>query len=253
MVKEPVATATDEQLLDELQRLADRHGKVEAAGLLGLNYRTLTSALESCRVSRRVREAAEQYFNDASTAVAEPLSDPAVDQQLDPLKLEQQLGDIHEALAELREAVRELQVRLPDRAGAAAPRVEIEPPRPAQPQAPIAQQPVVIPLESEPGEIWLPEIQALVEQWREANADRATARHTLAWLQATRRMLELEIALVDDHQLTLPPAHYAWTVMRRGRELHRRHAALRSTRVRLFWTTPLHRLMRALTLGLWGR
>ena len=46
----------------------------------------------------------------------------------------------------------------------------------------------------------------------------AGAAHTLEYLQAEERLLELEIALADGHRLTLPPDDYPWDGIRRHAE-----------------------------------
>ena len=242
-----------DQLIEAVRRLAAEQGKVEAADLLGINYRTLKAALETGRLSPRVREAAERLFEESNQASSVDAEHSSADSEQRMDALEQRVDDISEELAALRQAVAALRARPPDRTPSQRrsdrPERSTETPTPN----PARGHPVVVPAEAEPGEAWPSPLQRLVEQWREAKLDRATARHTLAWLRADRRMLELELLLADEHQLTLPPADHPWSPARRRRELQIRQTALYDTRVRLFWTRPLHLLMRTLTLGLWGR
>lgn len=93
----------------------------------------------------------------------------------------------------------------------------------------------------------------LVVEWREAWAERRSARHTLAWLRAERRRLDLELRLVCVFGLTPPPADAPWRERRREQELDWRGRALRRLRWQLPLTWCLHGLLRLLTLGLWGR
>ena len=89
--------------------------------------------------------------------------------------------------------------------------------------------------------------------WRQARAEYREARRRLDRLDAERRLWELEIVLIRDHELTLPPASYPWDQFDRRDEvwgLERALADLRGERRRavvLLW------LRRVLTLGLWWK
>ena len=47
-----------------LQDLAHTHGKVQAAELLGVNYRTLARCLESGELTAKMRQALERYAGE---------------------------------------------------------------------------------------------------------------------------------------------------------------------------------------------
>ena len=96
--------------------------------------------------------------------------------------------------------------------------------------------PELITEEAEPGEEQVYGAAAeLVVEWREAWAARKAARHTLAWLRAERRRLELELRLIGVFGLTPPPADTPWRERRREQELGWRRRAL----CRLRWQLPL--------------
>ena len=245
--------SNDDWLIEALQQLARERGKVEAAELLEINYRTLNATLEAGHLSKRVRDAAQRYFSKSEDAEvdADTEDSPGIDYEPRMVRLEGQMDEFLKELTALQRAVVELRSR---------PAVAPEPRRPPERQrrrdtapAPPRVHSTVVSAEEEPGEEWPKDVRQLVEQWREAKVDRTTARYTLGWLRAELRVLELELQLTDDHQLTLPPADESWSETRRRRELRYREAALHTARVRAFWTTPLHWLIRALTLGLWGR
>ena len=108
--------------------------------------------------------------------------------------------------------------------------------------------------EAEPGEEPVYGAAAeLVVEWRQAWVERRSARHTLAWLRAERRWLDLELRLIGVFGLTPPPADALWRERRRELELDCRRKAL----CRMRWQRPLtwcvHGLLRLLTLGLSGR
>ena len=79
------------------------------------------------------------------------------------------------------------------------------------------------------------------------------APHTLAWLRAEGRRLQLESELIGEFWLTPPPADSPWRERRREQELDWRRKALGRLRWQLPLTWRLHWLLRLLTVGLWGR
>ena len=79
------------------------------------------------------------------------------------------------------------------------------------------------------------------------------AKRRLDKLDAQKRLLEVEIRLVRDDELTLPPAVYPWDRADRRDEVWRRKQSLQGLRVEhkraLLWRW----VRRVLTLGLWWR
>ena len=245
--------ANDDELIGFLRRLADEHGKVGAAELIGINFRTLASAVDDRRVGRRLREAVERHLAQHGEGEVAPGQQAEGDSAPRLAALAASLDEFADELRQLRDAVDQLQSRLEDHVDSGLIPEPLE--RPASsPSTPTPRaQLAVIPEEAVADESWPEAVGRLIGEWREANVDRATAKHTLAWLSAKRWVLELELLLAGEHELTLPPADYPWSSSRRRRELRLRQADLRRTRIQLFWTRPLHWLMRAVTLGLWGR
>ena len=93
----------------------------------------------------------------------------------------------------------------------------------------------------------------LVEQWRTQWDGHPAVGRGLAWVSRREVILALEVAMLEDHGLTLPPETEPLRGLDRGAQLNWRKKALvdiRKRRRRLAW---LHRLRRALTLGLWWR
>jgi len=82
---------------------------------------------------------------------------------------------------------------------------------------------------------------------------RNSEHNTLTCLQLKERLLRLEIRLVDDHALTMPPADDRWDRVRRETEVELRQQRLRELRRERLWAVPLHWVGRLLTLGRWGR
>lgn len=248
-------THSESRLIEAIQALVSEHGKKAAADRLGINFRTLKAALETRRLRRHTRAAVERYLTESASPDAETSESEAVDceceQRLDLLT--QQLESLTDEVATLRRSVSSLQSRPPEPIAPTHSPEHHTRPSPVRVRRKQTNALSVVSAEAEPSESWPEPLQQRIEEWREAKADRASARHTLGWLRAERRMLELELLLAEEHQLTLPPAAEPWSSARRRRELRLRGSALHDARRRLFWTRPLHWLMRALTLGLWGR
>ena len=75
---------------------------------------------------------------------------------------------------------------------------------------------------------------------------------TLERLRADERLLQLELELVGEHGLTLPPADRPWDGIRRQSELRVLRQSLGRVRRDRRRAQVLHWTLRLLTLGLWG-
>ena len=94
----------------------------------------------------------------------------------------------------------------------------------------------------------------VVAEWREARAEFVDLRKSgtvLARAEAKARMLTLEIALIEGHELTLPPASYPWDQFDRRDQAWRRRQALGDARVERNRALLRRWLRRILTCGLW--
>ena len=89
-----------------------------------------------------------------------------------------------------------------------------------------------------------------VAAWREARRQSREGRRRLERLDAELRMRELELVLIGDHELTLPPAVYPWDRADRRSELWRRRQALVDARVERKRALIRRWARRLLTLGI---
>ncbi len=90
----------------------------------------------------------------------------------------------------------------------------------------------------------------LVEEWRAVHARHAPEGRNVDWLRDEERLRELEIALIAEHELALPPERYRWDAFTRRSQLRWRERTLqrvRGERRRAQWRRRL------LTLGLWWK
>ena len=267
----------EQALLENLHDLIDEAGQGGAARQLGVDRKTLWRALDSGRLTPRVRQALERRVADPEAARRRS--------RLHALQRRTDLIDKDvEALAEAVEALREEFRRLADLQAEAlrawerrlsavesrqasgntpeSPGASHAAPGIAQPATgrelvakPRRDHAEVVTLRADEGEeLVYGEAAPAVAEWRRqriAHLDAGASRVERA--RALVRMLELELVLASGHELTLPPSTYPWDEPRRRDELLRRKFALVSARWELaqalFW-----RWMRlALTLGRWRR
>ena len=79
----------------------------------------------------------------------------------------------------------------------------------------------------------------------------ATAPASFDRFDAEQRVLELEIVIIGEHGLTLPPATYGWDEADRRHAVWRRKEALKALEAARKRALKLRRVRRILTLGLW--
>ncbi len=197
-----------------LEDMVARKGRAEAARELGLDQRTVSACLEGDGLSLRVRKALERALRE--------------DGERDRLRrrnraLERQVGELKEELRELRLA--ETARREPEPAPAVEP-----PPRHRE----VASR---LPAPGDPeayGPAW-----PLVEEWRRLWAGHDVRGRGLAWLETRERILDLEVLLITEHGLTLPPEVEPLRGLWRSSQLNWRREALREVRRSLARRWPL--------------
>ena len=98
------------------------------------------------------------------------------------------------------------------------------------------------------GDVW-----PLIQEWRELWNDHPDRGRGLRWLDTEARILELELAMLEEHGLTLPPETEPLRGLERNAQLGWRHRALAVTEKKRARLRALRRLRRLITLGLWRR
>ena len=93
----------------------------------------------------------------------------------------------------------------------------------------------------------------LVEEWRGVRAGHPRRGGSLSWLVTEERLLMLELAMLEEHGLTLPPEKQPLRGFGRRGQTSWRWKALADTRVALRKRKLLRWVRRVLTLGLWRR
>ena len=260
---EPNTPLSDSSLLDMLDSLVEQRGRVAAAEVLGVNYRTLMTCYESRRVSPRMRSALEEYLDEHIGDVAGLVDGDDRDEE-ESESLEQRMAALEEERRTLREIVESqgkrlevLEQRVDALEGGTLPqgeadeagvdngqRLEWRPPRRdhGMPDA------GVVTLEEQPDEKHaFGQAASLVAEWRglRTEGEASGSRVDRAWT-AVRRW-ELEIAMLGDFGLTLPPETEPLDSSRREDHVRWRKEALAAALARARW---LRWMRRVLTLGL---
>ena len=238
-----------------------KKGKLEAAQLLGVNHKTLTAALDSGVLTPRLSDALEKVLLSRELEAFEK-----VRERLDELvgrveAVEEQgkdfPGEIEGLRDEQAETIRRLERRLAqmestqDAEDGTKAVEEVE----AKPAVKPAWRPYRDVVTPEPGEEQIyGDAAPLIVEWREVRAEFLDTLKTgpaLRLAVAHERMLELEIELIDRHELTLPPRTYPWDSFDRRSHLWTRKEALSRARVERARADLRQWLRRKLTFGLW--
>ena len=254
-----------------LRELVREEGRMEAAELLGVNYRTLVKAEESGKISGRMSDALERLLGTGDDPEAERLRErvDALEEGLEQLKggMEELATELRGGLEEIRAAVAEkadAQDRGEDHArrlndeGAVRTETTTTPPvaglRAKRPVTERFLDPEVVTEESAEddaevyGDAW-----PLVEEWRAQRASHPHQGKSLSWLVTEEQLLTLELAMLDDHGLTLPPETQPLRGFGRKGQSNWRRTALRDTRQALARRKVLLWVRRILTLGIWWK
>ena len=260
------------ELMTLLVELVRERGRTGAGELLDLDPRTVASALKRRTLSRRVRTALERVSSGAGGQEGEPGAlhaqlvaridelerEVLVIRELAPERERALRGAFNQDLRQLERRVASLELFVESDAVALATSEANEPvvggpaPRRAAPSpVPRRQYPSLVTREPAPddaqvyGEAW-----ALVEEWRRRWQVHERPGKGLAWLKREVRILELEVAMLEEHGLTLPPATYP----QRGLELHShlgwRQQALANRRRARVWAEVGRWLRRGLVFAL---
>ena len=257
----------DGPLMAVLRQLIRRDGREETAELLGVSERTLFRTLAEGRLTARMRDALALHVlsEGGEDATGREAHGTALKQKVEELaERVDALGEkLHTGLAAVRGEAgeREEDGSGPDAGyeerAAAPPSVKGGPEQViGQPavQRPWRPYPQLVTKEREAGEeLVYGKAAPAIAEWREAMAALGQAKRRLDRLDAERRVLELEVVLIEDHGLTLPPAVYPWDRFGRRDEVWRKRRVLETIRRARRRALLLRWVRRVLTLGLWWK
>lgn len=236
------AASADEPLFRLIQSLCDEYGRSKTAERLGVDRKTIYRALTSRKLTPRLRGALER---ERVTAEREAAGTDQLALRVEALErrlqdVEQQLAgglqSMRDDQADLRKEVRSLGWSRLTTSGAST--------AGATTQAPHRVYTDVVTVEELPDEakVVAEQVSELITQWREQRALFEVHWPEVDGLRAEVRMLELELVLIEEYRLTLPPAEVPWDWAQRRREQKRRRerlstagSALRRARSRRVW------------------
>ena len=261
------------QLMTLLREQVRNHGVRKAARKLDVDHRTLSAGLHSKRLSRRLRLSLEKALLEGSGSPAREQRErndelaarlERVEGQVGNLGQEMRdgLGAVHGEVEALKnehgQALRRLahletsgDIAGDVREGAG---VSGSGGQPQGKPAPRREYPDLATLEAAPddeevfGDAW-----PLVQEWRELKESHPDRGGGLAWLEAEERFLEVELALLEEYGLTLPPETYPLRGLDRGGQVNWRRKALLDTRRARRRLELLRWLRLVFTRGFWRR
>ena len=255
------------RLMALLRELARDKGPREAAQALGVDHRTLVSSLESGKLTRRMRVALGKALLEGggSPAAEQRERNDALEGRLKEVegRVEALGKDMHRGLAAVQGEVKALRG---ERAQEMRRLAQVEAGRGARGEAAEAggpagkperrtslrrEYPELVTLEpaDDDEQVFGPAWPLIVE-WRGLKDSHPNRGKGLSWLVTEERFLSVELALLEEHGMTLPPETYPLKGFDRNGQLNWRKTALYDTRRA---RAKRELLRRILTLGLWRR
>ena len=247
------------RLMALLRDMIEAEGKVQTAAALGVNYRTLVRHEETGRLTDRMADALERHLLLGGGSAAAQQRD-RVDALVERVSaLERELRGGLEAVVGEVKAFREEHARsmrleagghgsvTPSPTGA-----ETEPTkrRYVRPRT----YPQLVTPEAEPDEdLVYGDAAPVIVEWRRVRAEFLKTRTTLDRTEVQEPMLEMEIALVGEHELTLPPASFPWDEFDRRDQVWELTQDLKRVRAERNRALLRRWLRRVLTFGLWRK
>ena len=265
-----VANVYHLRLMTLLQELVRDKGYQGAARVLEVDQKTVAESARTGVLTRRVRQALER-------ALQEGVGSAAARQRERNDRLEarvQQLEEGHEALGkEVRRRLSAVEGQVgasrenddqsaeqpgagPAQAGASPSQAERSEGNRTLPSRPPVRREYPDLATREPadddeevfGDAW-----PLVVEWRELKDAHPNEGKGLAWLADEERLLEVELALLEERGMTLPPEQRPLRGFARSGQVNWRRTALHDTRRARARRELVLKVRRWLTLGLWWR
>ena len=256
-----------------LHDLVKSDGKMRAAQTLGVNYKTVARSIESGRLSVHLREALmarllAQAEDDAGQPDDGGTPEPPVGALAEELRggLEELRETVEEGLRGLREEQAQrmgaLAGRLAQVESGLGVRVVVERPvgaeRSSQGRGTSSRpqfrrtSPSVVTMEPQAGdEEVYGEAWPLVDEWRKLRESHPSQGRGLSWLVNEERLRELEVVLVGEHELTMPPDTDPWDSLSRRTQVRWRMETIERLQEERARVRVRRWIRRVLTLGLW--
>ena len=265
------------QLLTLLDEMVRDRGVMRAAGELNVDRRTLNAALREGHLSRRMRGALEKALLEGggSPAAQQRARNDELAGRVETVEAQVKavgenadkgLADMRDEFKALRnDYARDLQrveSRLAQVEGSGESEEEKEDGdgeagaggQPSHRSRLRREFPELATLESASddqdvfGDAW-----ALIQEWRKLKESHHTRGRGLDWLREEERLLAVELTLLEEHGLTLPPETYPLKGLDRGAQVNWRQKALEDTQRARKKQEMLHRVRRLFSPWLWRK
>ena len=256
------------RLMALLQELERDHGRKKAAAILGVDRRTLDASLDDGVLSRRMRGALDRALRSGAGSVSDDRRErndrlDDVEAALEDVKgkIKALAEDVSKGFAAVRGDVKALRDdhgrRLTQLEGGGGPQDDGEETKAAggpatRREARWRKFPDLVtrePVEGDEkvfGAAW-----PLISEWRELKKAHPIRGKGFAWLTDHERLLEMELALLLEHGMTLPPEKQPLRGFDRGGQVNWRRSALANTWRALLWRRRMRRVLRAVTFRPW--
>ena len=217
-----------------LRQLVRTRGYKGAGRVLGLDPRTVAASVQQ-GMSRRVRDAVERMLvekdggaRDELEEAVEGLAGQVGGLATQVAGLEGELREGMQALGETHaQGLRRLEQRLAQGETRAGAGTGLPPPAPVAGTALRRRYPDLVTAEpAEDDEEVFGDAWPLVKEWRELWDGHPAQGKGLEWVSTRQRILEVEVALLEEHGLTLPPETEPLRGLDRGAQLNWRLKAL---------------------------
>ena len=256
-----------------LRDLVKRKGRMEAAKTLRVNYKTLATALHSGKLTPRLCDALARLLLIRELTALEEVRESVNG-------LAEQVKEVERLELDLQAVVKDLRQEIGDEIGSVSKKQameferlstrlsRLEVPRAPTP-APVLKgtdrtwprgsqfrevfretDPTLVTMEKQAGDeevfgdSWPP-----VKEWRELRSSQPFAGGGVDWLERETRLRELEVVLIGEHKLTLPPETYPWDSLGRKTQVEWRTRTLARLRKERFRAGIKRWILRLLTLN----
>lgn len=245
-------------LLDDLVNVRGRKGAAEA---LGVNRRTLAANVDGGKLTHQMREAVDRLLllGDAAVVAREEKRFKELESRLQALEegvravddMKSSLDETDRAVGKAVHRVSRVEERLGKVEASQAVGEAGQPVKATQHSHERPYLDVVTPNPLPDDADVYGEAAVQVEEWRRLRTAHPATRGRP--LRVEERMLELEIAMIDEFSLTLPPETYPWDGLSRTNQVSWRRRALRDVRRRRVWQDIRRFVRRAVTLRWWRK
>ena len=265
-----VANVYHLRLMTLLQELVRDKGYQGAARVLEIDQKTVTESARTGVLTRRVRQALERALQEGvgSAAARQRERNDRLEERV------QQLEEGHEALgSEVRRRLAVVEVEVGGLRGEDGAQVGQAPERPPQaepsrseagtsgtgrnpPSRPLKRREYPDLATREPAdddEEVFSDAWPLIVEWRELKDAHPNEGKGIQWLAEEERLLEVELALLEEHGMTLPPEKRPLRGFARSGQVNWRRTALDDTRKARARRELALKVRRWLTLGLWWK